>query len=206
MLAISAARSADLDTARPLLETIRINWPAEAEIAAAWLAFRHELAGEAVEHVLEAFRIMTVHPWVSEASLDSLVELMADLAPARPDDAGRLLEAWATPLAVGLLGRATPNVWFRLATRLAPERQLDVLAAIGPHHPWNRDFLEFRLRALEAVSHPSAAEARRDMARLLRQEGRSLKEVVGPADSEVSRASSPSERSVGDVVAPVGRQ
>lgn len=178
MLAISASRAGAPEVAQPLLEAVRRSWPAEAAIGSAWLAFRHGDGAAAVGHVTEAFEIMRQHPWVLGRSLLGLVELTFRLGPARPQDAATLLAAWRTPLAAGLLERSAPEVWYRLAFRLPLEQRLEVLEAVGPHHPWTRDYLAFRLSVLEEIGHPLARSARQDLARLVAEEGLVFTEAV----------------------------
>lgn len=183
MLAVSAARAGTPEHAQPLLDDLALNWPAEAQIATAWLAFRHGDGSEAVDHLIHAFTLMRNHPWVTGNSLTSVVDLTAQLAPNRPQDAERLLQAWSTPLAVGLLARSAPTIWYRLSTVLPPVRQLEVLDAIGPDFPWTRDFLHHRRSVLESLNHPFAPLARRDHERYLRQEGRLLADILPPLPS-----------------------
>ncbi len=194
MLAISAGRAGTPAQARPLLAAIEVNWPTDAWVAAAWVAYREQAYGQAVGHLGRAFRAMEVNPWVRRKSLDHVVELSALLVSAQPEEAERLLEIWNTPTSAGQLARSAPIAWYRLSYRLPFARRLEVLEALGADHPWTREFLEFKKSALEGVNHPLAANARREWERLVRDEGRGLLEVlppVPPAEAGSQGAASP---------------
>jgi len=180
MLAISAGRAGTPEQARPLLAAIEVNWPGDAWVAAAWVAYREGAHGQAVGHLEKAFRAMEVNPWVRSKSLESVVDLSALLVTAQPQEAERLLEIWKTPLSVGQLSRSAPIAWYRLSYRLPFVRRLEVLDALGADHPWTREFLEFKKSALEGVGHPLAASAQREWEQLVRDEGRGLLEVLPP--------------------------
>ncbi|MBL9126375.1 MAG: fused MFS/spermidine synthase [Verrucomicrobiales bacterium] len=180
MLTVSVGRAGTPEQAKPILAAIEANWPVDAWVAAALLAHRAGADDRAVGHLGEAFRAMEIQPWVHSRSLDSVVELSAMLVAARPQDAERLLEMWRTPLSVGQLAPSVPNAWYRLALRLPVAKRIEVLDAIGPEHPWNREFLEFKKSTLEAAGHPLAAEARREWEKLVEEEGRALAEVLPP--------------------------
>lgn len=184
MLAISVGRAGTAEQAGPILEAIAGNWPGDAWGAAAWVAFRDGAFSDAVTHLGEAFRAMEVNPWVRTATLEGVVNLSALLVAAQPTEAERLLQIWTTPLSVGQLGRSAPIAWYRLSYRLPVARRLEVLEAMGPDHPWTREFLEFKRSALEGVGHPLAATARREWERLVRDEGRGLREILAPLPPE----------------------
>lgn len=178
MLAISAGRAGTPEQARPLLAAIEDNWPGDAWVAAAWVAYRQGEHAQSVGHLGKAFQAMEVNPWVRSKTLESVVDLSALLVAAQPQEAERLLEIWKRPLSVGLMGRSAPIAWYRLSYRLPFIRRLEVLDALGPNHPWTREFLEFKRGALEGVGHPLAANARREWERLVRDEGKTLLEVM----------------------------
>ncbi|MGE4181276.1 MAG: spermidine synthase, partial [Limisphaerales bacterium] len=178
MLAISAGQAGTPEQARPLLEAIEDNWAADAWVATAWVAYRQGAHAQAVGHLGQAFRSMEIQPWVKPKSLDLLIDLSALLVAERPQEAERMLEFWKTPLSVGQLGRSTQIAWYRISYRLPFIRRLEVLDALGEEHPWTREFLEFKLGTLEGVGHPLAPTARRELERLIRDEGRGLLEVL----------------------------
>jgi spermidine synthase len=180
MLAIAAGRAGTAEQAKPFLEVIEANWPVDAWVAAAWLAYRQGTHAEAVTQLGEAFQAMSVVPWVRSETIDGVVQLSALLVTSKPDEAERLLEFWKLPLSVGQLSPSAPRAWYRLAVRLPLERRLEVLDAIGPDHPWSREFLEFKRETLEAAGHPMARVAREEWERLVEQEGRGLGEVLAP--------------------------
>ncbi|MCC7376076.1 MAG: fused MFS/spermidine synthase [Verrucomicrobiales bacterium] len=180
MLAISASRAGTPEQARPLIELVGTGWPADQAIARGWLAFRHGTPEEAVRHVLDALRILKFSPWVHRISLLSLAELSTRLGIARPQDADALLQSWREPLAAGLLSRAAPEVWFRLAMHTPISRRLEVLEAMGPDFPWTREFLAFRVAVLGEAGSPLALEARDDFVRYLAQEGKEFGDVLAP--------------------------
>ena len=180
MMAVSVGRVGTTAQAKPILAAIERNWPVDAWVAASWLAYRQGAHAQAVTHLGEAFRAMEVHPWAHSRTLDSVVELSALLVAAQPQEAERLIGIWMTPLSVGQLAPSAPTAWYRLGLRLPVERRLEVLSAIGPDHPWNREFLRFKKETLEAAGHTLAAEARREWERLVREEGRGLSEVLPP--------------------------
>ncbi|MBL9138457.1 MAG: fused MFS/spermidine synthase [Verrucomicrobiales bacterium] len=181
MLAISASRAGTPEQARPLIELLGNGWPADQAIANGWLAFRHGTAEDAVRHVLDAMALLKSRPWVHRQSLLSLAELSTRLAIARPPDAEALLAAWREPLAAGLLSRAAPEVWFRLAMHTPLIRRLEVVEAVGLDFPWTREYLAFRIGVLGEAGNPLALEARDDFTRFLKQEGKEFGDVLAPA-------------------------
>jgi len=188
MLAISVGRAGTPEQAKDLFKVIEGNWPADAWVAAAWLSYRSGAIGEAVTHLGEAFRALERNPWSTSETIESVVDLSALLVAADSKEADRMLSIWKTPLSVGQFGRSATIAWYRLSYRLPPIRRLEVLDAIGPDHPWTREFLTFRRDALEAVGHPMAAAARKDWERLVADEGRSLSDVLpDPGSGEEDR-------------------
>jgi spermidine synthase len=183
MLAISASRAGTPEQARPLIELLGTGWPADQAIASGWLALRHGTAEEAVRHVLGALNLLKSQPWVHRQSLLSLAELSTRLGIARPQDADPLLQAWRAPLAAGLLSRAAPEVWFRLAMHTPITRRLEVLDAVGSDFPWTREYLAFRIGVLGEAGSPLALEARDDFTRYLAQEGKEFGDVLAPSSA-----------------------
>jgi hypothetical protein len=181
MLATAASRVAPPEHALPLLNVIRPVWPADAAVGDAWVAYRTNDYAAATAHAVRAYLLLRQRPWVQSPTVTSFVELVLRLGEAHPSHAETLLALWTEPLAAGLFQRSAADLWYRLAQPLPATRRLEVLDAIGTHHPWTREFLEFRFRTLRELNHPLARQAMADLETLVTQQGRRLPDVLAPA-------------------------
>jgi len=147
-----------------VIERLRRDRPAEAEIA---LGVWHAAGGrpdEAAGHLAAGFRDARVRAWTFTPLLDRGIQLARRIGATSPGRALLLQEALAEPFAVHLLD------YGRLRAReaiLPATGRLDLCAAgyapFEPDVPWEEELLRRRYRCYEQTGHPLLARARRDL-------------------------------------------
>ena len=102
MLLDATAEVGKPEDARVHLGWVNQQFPAEARIAAAHVAFRHGAPDGAVAHLVEAFAAVRRSPWLRPNSVQRALNLASDLATRHPEHAEALFEAIKSPFPVGI--------------------------------------------------------------------------------------------------------
>jgi spermidine synthase len=178
MLLESTAQAGTADAISPLCESVRADWPADASFWAALSAFRDEAYDDATAHLLDGFKSARQQVWVRLSSMQTALSLVPPLVAANRDLAPSFMELLRQPFPGGLADPARMNTLVEIIPLLSAAHQLEVLAMFEPHPPWQREFLEFRLKTYRAASHPSTQQAERDLEEFLRHAGRRLDDPV----------------------------
>lgn len=174
MLLESTARAGTAEAMPPLLAAVHADWPADARFAAALSAFRHESHDDAASHLLDGFKALRQQVWVRLPSVQTALSLVPPLVAANHDLAPAFMELLRQPFPGGLADPARLNTLVEILPLLASTHQLEVLAMFEPHPPWQREFLEFRLKTYRAASHPRTRQAGQDLREFLRHAGHRL--------------------------------
>jgi len=178
MMAEAVAYAGTSDQANPVIETIKHDWPVDAELTAALVAARNNLAEMAVDHLRNAFTACRQNPWVRPRLLDTGMELAQKLASLAPAPAQMMFDALAQPLGGGLWELPRAELRAALARNLPAPEQLQAVTDCEPYVPWSRDFLQFRLSVYLAAKSPRAQAAARDLAEYLRHADKTFEEAA----------------------------
>ena len=82
------------------------------------------------------------------------------------------------PFPGGLAEPSRMSTLVEIIPLLSPAQQIEVLALFEPNPPWQRHFLEFRLKTYRAAVHALTAKAERDLQEFLLHADRRLDEPV----------------------------
>lgn len=174
MLLDSTAHAGTAEAMPPLLAAVRTDWPADAQFAAALSAFRHESYDDASSHLLGGFKALRQQVWVRLPSVQTALSLVPPLVAANRDLAAPFMELLRHSFPGGLADPTRMNTLVEIIPLLSPAHQLEVLAMFEPNPPWQRQFLEFRLKTYRASSHPRVLQAEHDLQEFLRHADRRL--------------------------------
>jgi predicted membrane-bound spermidine synthase len=172
MALAEAYAAANDERAEALVERL-VDWqPTEAAAVQARLAWARGDVALAAQTLVQALESGRTDPWPNRQLLLRLLQLAPAMAKREPATLPRLLDALAAPLSLSILSYARQGVRFDIA-RAAPDSSLCVAALeeIGPHVPWERDFLSQRLECYRRSSHPALGAARADLRTFLAHEG-----------------------------------
>jgi spermidine synthase len=170
-LAESLADQGD-DAALPYIERLRAFQPLEADALIASLRFRQGRLGEAggvLTRLLTAFRS---DPWPDPGLMREAIDLSAQVAALEPELARPLYEALSRPYAVYAAEDARVSSLAAILggmSATSPECH-DFVRSQEPHYPWNRRWLELRVRCYEASNDPGLDRARFELASFLARE------------------------------------
>ncbi len=178
ILAEAAAHAGTPEQARPMLGAIERDWPAEARFAAARLAQRHGAPAAAIEHMKVGLATVRQNPWLRTRPSGDALALATQLGRTNPVAAAAFFSLLEKPLAVAAMNEKRLDTRLALAHALPPRDQVAAVDAYGPHFPWTRAFLEFRLQAFTAAGDPRTAEAQKDLATHLAATGTSFVDSV----------------------------
>lgn len=178
MLLESTAHAGTAEQLPPFLNAVRADWPADAQFAAALSAFRHESYDDASSHLLDGFKALRQQVWVRLPAVQTALSLVPPLVAANRDLAPSFMEVLRQPFPGGLADPTRMNTLVEIIPLLSSEHQIEVLALFEPNPPWQREFLEFRLKTYRAASHPRMQPAERDLQEFLRHTDRRLDEAA----------------------------
>jgi spermidine synthase len=178
MLVESAAHAGTAEQLPSLLAAIRQDWPADAHMAAALSAFRDEAYDDATAQLLDGFKSLPQQVWVRLSSVQTALSLVPPLAAANHELAPQFMALLRKPFPGGLADPSRKNTLVEIMPLLPAAQQIEVLSLFEPSPPWQREFLEFRLKIYRASAHALAPQAARDMAEFLRHAGRPLEEAA----------------------------
>lgn len=179
MLMQAAAQAGSAEQLTPYLAAVHTDWPADAHFAEALSTFRQEAYDDATSHLLEGFKALRSQVWVRLSSVQTALSLVPPLAAANRDLAPQFMELLRKPFPGGLADPSRMNTLVEIMPLLHAAQQLEVLSLFEPNPPWQRQFLEFRLKTYRAARHALTAQAERDLAEFLRHADRRLDESAG---------------------------
>ena len=167
MLAHAYADLGDTE-ALGLLEELAKSHASEASALRARYLWRAGQLKGAAEALMSAFRGFRQDPW----SLKDVVEQTFDVAGAisfrDPTLAKEMYASLDRPFALYVAEDLRKLTAVDLASILDPRSQAKAVEALEPHVPWEKKFLQLRLRVYHSTEHPFTARAQRDLAEFLR--------------------------------------
>ncbi|OYW28837.1 MAG: hypothetical protein B7Z47_05445, partial [Chthoniobacter sp. 12-60-6] len=178
MLLDSTAMAGTAEQLTPYYEAVLKDWPADAHFAAALSAFRHEAYDDATSHLLDGFKALRPQVWSRLSSVQGALSLVPPLAANNRDLVPQFMAALKQPFPGGLAEPSRLNTLIQIITLLSEAQQIEVLALFEPNPPWQRQFLEFRLKIYRAAKHVLAAQAERDLQEFLRHADRRLDDAA----------------------------
>lgn len=176
MLVEATAHAGTAEQLPPLIAAIRQDWPADAHFAAALSAFRHEAYDDATAALLEGFKALRPQVWVRLSSVQTALSLVPPLAANNRDLVPQFMDLLRQPFPGGLAEPSRMNTLVEILPLLSSPRQIEVLSLFEPNPPWQRQFLEFRLKTYRAAAHALVPQAERDLEDFLRYADRRLDE------------------------------
>ncbi len=177
MLLESTAQAGTAEQLPPYTAAVRQDWPADTHFAAALSAFRHESYDDAASQLLDGFKDMRSQVWVRLSSVQTALSLVPPLAANSRDLVPQFMAALQQPFPGGLAEPSRLNTLIQIITLLSPAQQIEVLSEFEPNPPWQRQFLEFRLKTYRTASHALTLQAERDLQEFLRHADRRLDET-----------------------------
>ena len=176
-LAMAADLEADAgsDAALPLVETLRRDQPAEADVILATLRARQGKLDEATAALVAACVRLRDDPWPHLRFKEQALNLAAALGRGNPDRARRLYAAIGQPFAVHAIDET------RLLTQADLSAQFDFagscrepIGAFEPNVPWTAAFLVVRRDCYRAAGDPRLEVALRDLNAFVAQQPQPL--------------------------------
>ena len=150
--------------ATPFITALGQAVPAEADAAAARLAYRKGRPDLATNALVSAFTRYRDDPWPSPAAMSRAVTLAREIAAAQPALAPRLSEALAAPFAVRALDQERRiSRAFIARSGGSWEACRAALQALEPDVPWRADVLRLRADCYERAGDGRAARAAADV-------------------------------------------
>ena len=176
MLLESAAQAGTAEKLKPYYDALRKDWPAESDFAAALSAFRQESYDDAASQLLDGFRAMRSQVWVRLSSVQAALSLVPPLAANNRDLVPQFMAVLQQPFPGGLAEPSRMNTLVEIIPLLSSAQQIEVLSLFEPNPPWQREFLEFRIKAYRAAAHALTLQAERDVQEFLQHADRRLDE------------------------------
>ncbi|MCF7789488.1 MAG: fused MFS/spermidine synthase [Prosthecobacter sp.] len=177
MLLESTAQAGTAEQLIPFIAAVRQDWPADAHFAAALSAFRNESYDDAASQLLEGFKALRPQVWVRLSSVQTALSLVPPLAANNRDLVPQFMAVLQQPFPGGLAEPSRMNTLVEIIPLLSPAQQIEVLSLFEPNPPWQRQFLEFRLKTYRAAAHALTPQAERDLQEFLRHADRRLDEA-----------------------------
>ncbi len=176
MLLESTAQAGTAEQLPPCLAAVRQDWPADAAFAAALSAFRQESYDDAASHLLDGFKAMPSQVWVRPSSVQTALSLVPPLAANNRDLVPQFMTALQQPFPGGLAEPSRMNTLIQIITLLTEAQKIEVMSRFEPNPPWQRQFLEFRLKTYRSARHALVPQAERDLQEFLLHADRRLDE------------------------------
>lgn len=151
--------------AEEMVHALAADWPVEAAVMRAQLAFRKKDYSEASRELLEAFRRYEDDPWPHQKVMRGALDLAIDLAEAWNPAAAPLFYAIEDPFCIHAIERERLPALMAIAQQMDANHRVRAADAWGPHFPWSDEFLEFRLASFQETGDSRSAEAERDYIR-----------------------------------------
>ena len=154
--------------------------PAERSAVETRLRLSKKKGPETLEALLRWVQVMKSNPWCSIYVQPDVifVEAVRWVAENRLPIDG-LFDALEKPFASGAMGVLRKNALVYLAdTSQSTSLCQRAYSTMEPHTPWNRDFLQFRLRCYEATQNSRLGLAQADWSQFMKTEPLDLKAVI----------------------------
>ena len=135
----------------------------------------------AVQCLCDAFVALRTDPWIRSRVVKEALLLAQQLEAQSPENSSRLFEAVFQPFCVTAREISRLEAMTALAAGLPSEQRLRAVAARGRWTPWDRAFLEFRLRTYAEARDPRLAQAHSDLDTFLALSGRTFLESMAPS-------------------------
>ncbi|HTD52434.1 MAG TPA: hypothetical protein VK780_05370, partial [Thermoanaerobaculia bacterium] len=158
------------ESATVYIDRLRETRPIEAEALSGQLRWRQRRFAEAAGHYEKAFTDYREDPWPLLSVMNKSFLVVADIAGRDRALAARLDNALASPFAVLLMNEERLQTRYKLATYLDQSKLEEAIAALEPHVPWRRAFLDRRAKIYEATGNPRAPIARKELAEFLKHD------------------------------------
>jgi spermidine synthase len=165
-----ALADAGEESATVYIDRLRETRSVEAEILFGQLRWRQQRFAEAADRFERAFSLYRENPWPLLSVMNKSFTTVADIAGRGRALATQLDNALAAPFAVLLLNEERLQTRYKLATYLDQSKLEEAIAALEPHVPWRRAFLDRRAKVYEATGNPRAPIARRELAEFLKHD------------------------------------
>jgi spermidine synthase len=158
-----------------LLDSLRAHHAIEADVILARLRLQQDRLAESARVLESALLRYRRDPWPLPALMARALALIPKIAARDRALGERLHRVLASPFAVHVIDDRRRSLRFSLAGLLDfPRLCRDELVAAEPWVPWREDMLRLRLRCYQLTGDSRQAEASRDLARFLRDQGPSL--------------------------------
>jgi spermidine synthase len=158
------------DEARDYVQKLRELEPVEADVILARMLARQGKFEDAVSALVAGLTRYRVDPWPWTALIDHTLVLATDLARVRPGLAMLIYDALKQPFAGHLQDEQRLNAMLVVAGRLPQVVCAEALAQVEPFVPWRLSVLSWRSRCYEALGHPLASRAARELDEFLAAE------------------------------------
>jgi len=169
VLAEALAQGGD-EQATVLIARLQDPHPVEAELLTARLRWRQGRAEEATQSLERGFARYRDDPWPMTVFVKNAFAIVLDLASKDVALAARLDAALARPFALAILNEERLLIRLQIAARLDAARYASIVQEVEPNVPWRGNILRDRARSYQAIGHPLAAVARRELAEFLERE------------------------------------
>jgi len=180
LFAEGLAERGDTDAA-PYIRALGAAVPAEADAAAARLAYRLGRVDVAVDALVSAFTRYRSDPWPSQAAMGRALALAREIVAANPGTGPRLYDALGLPFSVRALDQE--RLFLRIFVARSGglwERCREAVAPLEPHLPWRPDILRARAECFERAGDPRAKQAAADLQAFLGAEKPTLASPPAP--------------------------
>jgi spermidine synthase len=194
LFAEGLAERGDLEASR-YIRALGEAIPAEADAAAARLAYRRGRADLAVDTLLSAFTRYRSDPWPLQPPMGRALALAREIASREAAFAPRLFDVLAHPFAVRALDqeRRISRVSIARSGGLW-ERCREAMDGLEPFVPWNPDVLRFRATCYGMTGDPRARRADADLAEFVRAQPRSDRTPPAAPSAPATVVTAPSRR------------
>jgi hypothetical protein len=169
MLSEALAEAGD-DGCLPLIESLSVLSPVDADTVLARYHFRNGQAGAAVQALEQALVRLRTDPWAEMLVIERGLGLAGEIAEARPDLRARLCELLEAPFSVRILNAARLDALLQIAKELGPRRAAPVVRQFEPNVPWRAAFLAYRADCYRQVNDPLAEQAERQLVEFFEHE------------------------------------
>ena len=131
-------------------------------VRARYLRSQGRLA-EAVDELCRVYESLRVDPWPIPLVMERALKLGQTIAAQEPALAPVLLEGMSQPFAAMVFEEYRMELLVDLASHIGFETAAEHIESFEPNVLWTEEFLKFRALCYEAVDHPLAARAQRDL-------------------------------------------
>lgn len=166
-----ALASSGDETAAGAIDALRPHQPGEADAILGLLRWRQRRVPEAAAALEASLTRYAREPWPMVELMSRTLDTSVEVARRDPEFARRLWTLLRAPFSLAVLQAKRQNTLIALADVLGEGRCVEAFGQLEPNVPWQRSFLEQRVKCYEAASHPRAARSRADLAAFVAAEG-----------------------------------